>query len=88
MATHTARCPTATAASKDGLLPLEQEQTALARMIELHNAGASTHRIADTLTAEGHPTKRGGEWSSPTASRILARQDTCRNTSQHNRIKG
>jgi hypothetical protein len=58
------------------LVPNEQEQTALARMIELHNAGASTHRIADTLTAEGHPTKRGGKWSSPTASRILARQDT------------
>jgi hypothetical protein len=29
-----------------------------------------------TLTAEGHPTNRGGEWSSPTTSRILARQDT------------
>jgi hypothetical protein len=40
-------------------VPHEQEQTALARMMELHNAGASTHRIADTLTAEGHPTKRG-----------------------------
>ena len=57
-------------------MPHEQEQTALARVMELHNAGASTHRIADTLTAEGHPTKRGDKWSSPTVSRILAGQDT------------
>jgi DNA invertase Pin-like site-specific DNA recombinase len=52
------------------------EQAALARMRELHNSGASTREIAEILTAEGHPTKRGGKWSSPTVSRILGRIET------------
>ena len=42
-------------------------------MVELRDAGASTHQIAATLTAEGHPTKRGGSWASATVARILAR---------------
>ena len=50
------------------------EQTALRRMRELRDAGKSTRDIAAILTAEGHPTKRGGEWSSPTVSRILSRE--------------
>jgi DNA invertase Pin-like site-specific DNA recombinase len=56
------------------LVPVPAEQAALRRMIDLHNAGASTHQIADTLTAEGHPTKRGGRWASATVARILARE--------------
>ncbi|OKH63148.1 resolvase [Mycobacterium sp. SWH-M3] len=56
------------------LVPVPEEQAALRRMIELHHTGASTHQIADTLTAEGHPTKRGGRWASATVARILARQ--------------
>lgn len=56
------------------LEPVPAEQAALRRMVELRAAGASTHQIADTLTAEGHPTKRGGRWASATVSRILARQ--------------
>ena len=56
------------------LVPVPIEQTALTRMTELREAGESTRRIAAKLTAEGHPTKRGGTWSSATVSRILARQ--------------
>ncbi|MGB0971070.1 MAG: recombinase family protein [Mycobacterium sp.] len=36
--------------------------------------GVPTREIANVLNAEGHPTKRGGHWSSPTVSRILKRQ--------------
>jgi DNA invertase Pin-like site-specific DNA recombinase len=42
------------------LVPVPAGQAALARMRELRAAGASTHRIAEVLTAEGFPTKRGG----------------------------
>lgn len=56
------------------LVPVPAEQAALRRMVELHAAGDSTHQIADTLTAEGHPAKRGGRWASATVARILARQ--------------
>ncbi|WP_306439131.1 recombinase family protein [Mycolicibacterium elephantis] len=55
-------------------MPVPSEQAAMRRICELRDAGASTHQIADTLTAEGHPTKRGGRWASATVSRILARQ--------------
>ncbi|MBF9319830.1 recombinase family protein [Mycobacteroides chelonae] len=58
------------------LVPVPVEQAALRRMTELHDSGASTHKIADTLTAEGHPTKRGGRWASATVARILSRQVT------------
>lgn len=56
------------------LVPVPAEQAALRRMRELRAGGASTHQIADVLTTEGHPTKRGGRWSSATVARILARQ--------------
>lgn len=35
--------------------------------------GESTREIARVLTAEGHPTKRGGRWTSPIVARILKR---------------
>jgi len=53
--------------------PIPAEQAALARMLALRASCASTYAIAATLTAEGHPTKRGGTWSSASVSRILAR---------------
>jgi DNA invertase Pin-like site-specific DNA recombinase len=56
------------------LVPVPAEQAALSRMLELRDVGRSTREIAAVLTAEGHPTKRGGVWSSPTVSRILAHQ--------------
>lgn len=56
------------------VVPVPVEQAALRRMYDLQAAGQSTRDIAATLTAEGHPTKRGGAWSSATVSRILARR--------------
>lgn len=52
------------------------EQAALARMRALAEQGASTREIARMLAAEGHPTKRGGRWTSPVVARILARANT------------
>jgi DNA invertase Pin-like site-specific DNA recombinase len=61
---------------KGQLVPEPTEQRALARMAELHRAGQSTRKIARVLTAEGHPTKRGGPWSSPVVARILGRANS------------
>jgi hypothetical protein len=36
--------------------------------------GSSLREIAAALTAEGHPTKRGGTWQANTVRRILARE--------------
>jgi DNA invertase Pin-like site-specific DNA recombinase len=55
------------------LVPDPAEQAALARMKELQGVGYPTREIARVLAAEGHPTKRGGRWSSPVVARILAR---------------
>lgn len=60
--------------AKDGMLHLvPAEQRALTRMRELRDQGCTMAQIADALAAEGHPTKRGGGWSSPVVSRILSR---------------
>lgn len=60
--------------SKDGaLVPVPAEQRALARMQELAAEGASTRQIAHQLTAEQHPTKRGGAWYGASVARILKR---------------
>lgn len=55
------------------LVPVPAEQRALARMKALAAQGESTREIARVLTAEGHPTKRGGRWTSPVVARILQR---------------
>lgn len=60
--------------AKDGMLvPVPTEQRALKRMQKLRSRGMTCREIADTLATEGHPTKRGGRWTSPVVSRILAR---------------
>lgn len=60
--------------SQNGKLePEPAEQRALTKMHSLAEQGVSTREIANVLTAEGHPTKRGGQWSSATVSRILTR---------------
>ena len=56
------------------LVPVPAEQVALSRMYELRSIGLTTRDIADALAAEGHPTKRGGRWTSAVVSRILSRQ--------------
>ncbi|MGV0765615.1 recombinase family protein [Mycolicibacterium sp. XJ647] len=58
---------------KGALVPEPAEQAALARMRELQTVGYSTREIARVLADEGHPTKRGGRWTSPVVARILAR---------------
>lgn len=68
--------------SKAGEVPAEQR--ALARMLALRAQGKSTRVIAAVLTAEGHPTRRGGEWSSPVVARILARESTSTNPPKRN----
>ncbi|MFC6014089.1 recombinase family protein [Nocardia lasii] len=61
-------------ASRGGVLvALPAEQAALRTMQALAEQGISTREIAKVLTADGHPTKRGGRWSSATVSRILSR---------------
>ncbi|GAA2053048.1 recombinase family protein [Williamsia deligens] len=64
-------------ASKNGnLVPVAAEQRALALIRSLSAQGVGTREIARVLTAEGHPTKRGGEWCSSTVARILKRDQT------------
>ena len=64
------------------LVPAESEQVALKRMRELRGEGQSFQSIADTLNAEGVPTKRSGpggkpaRWQSNTINRILSRAVT------------
>lgn len=67
---------------KGNLEPDEAEQTALERMESLAAQGTSTRKIAEVLTAEGHPTKRGGKWSSATVSRILTPDNREQETEQ------
>lgn len=57
------------------LVPVDAEQAALRLIRKMHRAGYSTRAIASALAAEPdrYPTKRGGAWSSPVVSRILAR---------------
>jgi len=57
--------------SNGSLVQVPSEQRALARMVELRRAGLSMREIAVDLDVEGQPTKRGGQWSSSTVSRIL-----------------
>lgn len=40
----------------------ETEQTTLQRIRELRASGSAYNKVADTLNAEGRPTKRGGPW--------------------------
>jgi DNA invertase Pin-like site-specific DNA recombinase len=55
------------------LVPVPAEQAALSAMREMQKAGATHATIATALREQGHPTKRGGAWSQPVVSRILAR---------------
>ncbi|MDH6247302.1 recombinase family protein [Mycobacterium sp. OTB74] len=58
------------------LVPVPAEQRALAKMETLAAQGVSTREIDHVLAAEGHPTKRGGRWTSATVTRILKRANT------------
>lgn len=61
---------------KNGYLhPIPEEQAALALIASMHKAKATTRAIAEALSEAGHPTKRGGKWTSPVVSRIIARTE-------------
>ena len=49
------------------------EKATVARIRELRAEGRTLRDIADTLTAEGWKTKRGGDWHSSTVSYVLKR---------------
>jgi DNA invertase Pin-like site-specific DNA recombinase len=66
---------------KGELIPVPDEQRALTLMRDLAAAGARHVDIAEALRVAGHPTKRGGGWSQPVVSRILAR-DAARSREQ------
>lgn len=53
----------------------ESGVSALSRARALRGSGASLAAIAGVLTAEGHPTARGGAWAAETVRRALARQE-------------
>jgi DNA invertase Pin-like site-specific DNA recombinase len=51
----------------------DKEQAALARISELHAAGASLRENAATLQAEGHRPKRSSRWHPGTLARTMTR---------------
>lgn len=46
----------------------------VARILDLRAEGLTLQAIADTLTAEGRPTKRGGNWYPATVRNVLVRE--------------
>ncbi len=52
------------------------EQRALARMLELHQAGLSLRQVAAALDLEGHRPRRASSWSPMAVSRALGRATT------------
>lgn len=68
-------------AANGELVPVPAEQAALDLMRRLAGDGATHLAIAAALREGGHPTKRGGTWTQPTVSRILAR-DSARSPEQ------
>lgn len=53
------------------LVPEDEEQATLARIVELREAGNSLRQIADALHEEGRRPKRGGRWYAQTVARAL-----------------
>jgi DNA invertase Pin-like site-specific DNA recombinase len=53
--------------------PVADERVTVARIVELRSHALTLREIAATLTREGHPTKRGGQWSAASVRLVLAR---------------
>ena len=53
------------------VVPVEREARTIARAKELREQGKTLAVIAETLTAEGHTTKRGGHWHPTSVNRLL-----------------
>lgn len=54
------------------------ELATVARIVALKAKGLSLRSIAEVLTDEGHPTKRGGRWGAETVRKVLGRAPTKR----------
>lgn len=51
----------------------DEELCTVARIFELRGQDVTFRAIAATLTAEGHRTKKGGQWAPQTVRKVLAR---------------
>lgn len=61
-------------ADPDGrLLPIEEEQQVIARILQLRDAGFGYLRIANELNDAGTPAKKGGKWYPKTIRGVLER---------------
>jgi DNA invertase Pin-like site-specific DNA recombinase len=62
---------------RDGktLVPNEQEQAAISRIVERRASGMTLGAIARSMVAEGVPTKQGGKWAPNTVLAILRRSE-------------
>lgn len=67
----------------DTFLVDQAEQLVLERALELEGQRKTLTEIAAALTAEGHKTKRGGEWHLTTVRKLLARARAQRETTNH-----
>ena len=54
--------------------PQETELAAIARIVELRDAGASYREIATTLDAEGHRPRRAASWSPMSVRNVVLRE--------------
>ena len=54
---------------------VQAECDTVERIMELRAEGMTLQAIADTLTAEGRPTKRGGQWYPMTVRNVLQRAE-------------
>ena len=63
--------------AKDGitLLPNQQEQATIARIVERRASGMTLGAIARSMDAEGVATKLGGKWTPKTVLAIVRRQE-------------
>ena len=50
-----------------------QDAATYTRMVELRTAGLTYAQVAEALTAEGRPTRRGGAWSAAVVWRLIER---------------
>jgi DNA invertase Pin-like site-specific DNA recombinase len=58
----------------DHLVPDPAEQAVIARILEMHVAGASLRTIAATLNEQAVPAKKGGQWHHSSVRYILANE--------------
>jgi DNA invertase Pin-like site-specific DNA recombinase len=54
--------------------PIEAEQKAVARIVELRRAGRSCREIATTLDAGGHKLRRAASWSAAAVHNVAPRE--------------